>query len=194
MQLLSKQWFCIVWIRVNVDIHYPSKAQISFDFSQNSCRHECFCMLIRNRESVSMQMCFDHKLTNSCMMIFWQSHPVQKKVFNCSENYLALPVFRWSYHLPSLACTPYQGRIASEQKPTKKNNFIEFAPLLLYVNDTNLVCWKKIEVIWRVGNHISFAGCIWACAVVAEPEQKIFFTFVNFLLRLLIFQAVCCLG
>ena len=58
----------------------------------------------------------------------------------------------------------------------------------------NLVCWKKIEVIWRVGNHISFAGCIWTCAVVAEPEQRIFFTFVNFLLRLLIFQAVCCLG
>ena len=104
-------------------------------------------------------------------------------------------MIRWSYHLPSLACTPYQGRIASEQKPAKKNNFIEFAPLLLlYVNDTNLVCWKKIEVIWRVGNHISFAGCIWACAVVAEPEQKICFTFVNILLRLLIFQAVCCLG
>ena len=85
-------------------------------------------------------------------------------------------------------------RVELHQNKNLQKRTIEFAPLLLQVNDTNLVCWKKIEVIWRVGNHISFAGCIWTCAVVAEPEHKIFFTFVNFLLRLLIFQAVCCLG
>ena len=74
-------------------------------------------------------------------------------------------------------------------KLTSWNNFQnDHSSIYLFSIDTHLVGWKKVEVIWRVCDHISFARSVWPCTIVAEPKQKRFAPFLNFPFLLLMFR------
>ena len=75
----------------------------------------------------------------------------------------------WPYRLPSLACIPSRGQIASGRRPADSKTCQR---LRLRIS-THLIGWEEVEVIWRVCDHISLSWSVWSCAVVTEPEREL---------------------
>ena len=81
------------------------------------------------------------------------------------------PPQKWSCNTGDLTVSPAWPVLHPRVKLHQNKDLVTAKYVRWLQTSTHLVGWEKVEVIWRVGDHISLSWSIWPCTVVPEPEQ-----------------------